>query len=234
MTETTADRTYADFLHLPDLLAAVTPQTAQDNPRIYTAEHFFLVAHQTSELWLKQALIDISAAVTALAAPNRDLDEATMHVDRASEVVRLLAAHTAAFRHLQPADFAQFRAAFGSASGAQSAQFHRLTAELGLYGHDSPLLRELLATVAELGTSLEWVYQEAPYNHPLHRLVLVMTDLSQAVWQWQLNHLETVSRVIGSAPGTGGTSGGGFLAERLSAPFTVLWSARARVHRDRP
>jgi tryptophan 2,3-dioxygenase len=224
-------RTYADFLHLPDVLGSVTPATPPGERRVHAAEHFFLVAHQTSELWLKHVLVDLDAALASVSAPERDVEQATEHVRRAADVVRLLGGHVAIFARLQPADFAAFRAVFGDASGAQSAQFHRLRSVLGLDDGDSPLCAELLAVVAECGTDLETLYRRAPAAGPVYRLAEAMGDLSQAAWHWQVDHLEVVTRLIGRTPGTGGTDGAGYLAGRLAAPFPRLWEIRSRLYR---
>ncbi len=224
-----AHPTYADFLRLPELFDTIVPNTPPERRRVHAAEHFFLIAHQTSELWLKQVLLDVAEAVDA--AAERDLEQAAQYVRRAAEAMHLLAAHVAILRHLQPADFAEFRPWFGDASGAQSAQFHGLRRELGMDGHPSPLYRELQEAVAERSTTLERVFRQAPHGGPLFLLADAMAELSQAAWRWQLDHLETVSRVIGAAGGTGGTSGADHLAARLSAPFPELWAARSRLHR---
>jgi len=222
--------TYADFLRLPELLDKVVPRTPPRRRRVHAAEHFFLVAHQTSELWLKQVLLDVAEATDAAAA--QDLEQAAQYVERAADALHLLAAHVTILRRLQPADFAEFRPGFGDASGAQSAQFHALRAELGMDGSPSPLYRELLAALARQPTTLEDIYRRAPHGGALHRLAEAMAELSQAAWRWQLDHLETVNRVIGGERGTGGTSGAEHLAARLTAPFPELWAARARLHRS--
>lgn len=227
--------TYAEFLHLPRLLDSVAPSTPPTNRRLHAAEHFFLVAHQTSELWLKQALLDVSEATVALGLPDRDLPQATEHVDRAAAVLGLAAAHLGMFRRLLPADFAGFRQVFGDASGAQSEQFHQLQRKLGLYGHPSHLFAEFMAAVAERSTSLETVYRQAPHSGDLYRLAQSLADLSQAAWHWQVDHVEIVTRLIGRVPGTGGTTGADYLTGRLAAPFPELWEARSLLHRpDRP
>jgi tryptophan 2,3-dioxygenase len=225
------ERTYTDFLHLPRLLGGVTPETPRDNGRVYAAEHFFLVAHQASELWLKHVLLDLDEALAAVSGPDRDVEQATEHVRRAADVVGLLCAHVAIFARLQPTDFAVFRVGFGDASGAQSTQFRALRRVLGLDGPQSPLCRELLAAIDERSTSLESLYRQAPDGGPLYRLAEAMADLSQATWHWQLDHLEVVTRLIGRTRGTGGTDGAGYLAERLAAPFPELWEVRSRLYR---
>ncbi|MBO4206024.1 tryptophan 2,3-dioxygenase family protein [Micromonospora echinofusca] len=224
-------KTYAEIIHLPQVLDSVAPNTPPANRRVHTAEHFFLVAHQTSELWLKQVLMDLAEATVAVGRPNRDLPQAIEHVERAAAVLRLVAAHVAVFRRLLPGDFAAFRPTFGNASGAQSEQFHRLRGELGLHGQPSVLFAEFVAAVAEQSTTLEAIYRQAPQSGDLYRLAESLADLSQAAWHWQLDHVETVTRVIGRAPGTGGTTGAEYLTRRLAAPFPQLWEARSLLYR---
>lgn len=198
-------RTYADFLHLPDVLGSVTPSTSPTAGRVHAAEHFFLVAHQTSELWLKHALLDLACARDALAG--RDVEQATEHVRRAADVVRLLCGHVAILARLHPVDFAAFRPEFGTASGAQSAQFHQLRGVLGLDGTPSPLFTALRAALADEATDLAGLYRAAPHGGPLYQLAEAMADLSQAVWHWQVDHIDVVTRLLGRTRGTGGTDG---------------------------
>ena len=75
-------RTYGDFLHLPQLLAGLTPGSPRDNGRVYAAEHFFLVAHQASELWLKHVLLDLEEALATVSGPRRNADQAAEHTRR--------------------------------------------------------------------------------------------------------------------------------------------------------
>jgi tryptophan 2,3-dioxygenase len=223
--------TYAEFLRLPTLLDSVAPSTPPTNRRVHSAEHFFLVAHQTSELWLKQVLMDVNEATVALGLPDRDLPQASSYVDRAASVLELVASHVAVFRRLTPGDFADFRPVFGDASGAQSEQFHRLQSELGLYGHPSHLFAEFTSAVAERSTTLVEVYRQAPHSGELYHLAESLANLSQAAWHWQLDHVDIVTRVIGRVPGTGGTTGADYLSGRLAAPFPELWEARSLLHR---
>ena len=51
--------TYGGYLRLKELLAAQQPQTDQHD------ELLFVILHQTMELWMKQAIHEIAAAVHA-------------------------------------------------------------------------------------------------------------------------------------------------------------------------
>src|SRR5439155_2978491 len=43
------DVRYRDYLHLDSLLELQHPQSPPDDRRVYAAEHFFIVVHQSSE-----------------------------------------------------------------------------------------------------------------------------------------------------------------------------------------
>lgn len=223
----TIEVTYDNYLLIEGLLAGVQPKTPERCTSVYAAEHFFIVTHQASELWLKQLLIDLDNALVAMSAPDRDVERASEHVCRAAGVMRLLVEHVGILKRLQPWDFAEFRGELGSASGAQSAQFGRLRRLLGQHGSSSPLCEELLLAMEDSGLSLEELYRGAPLNGPHYRLAEAMIELSHAFWHWQVAHIEIVSRTIGRSRGTGGSSGAHHLANRLEMPFAELWEARA-------
>jgi tryptophan 2,3-dioxygenase len=222
--------TYSGYLRLPDIFAAVQPLTPVHRGQVYGAEHFFIVTHQASELWLKQLLVDLESAISAIRPPHRDLEQAVSAVDRAAEVMRLLTEHVRILRKMSPRDFADFRERLGEASGAHSAQFDRVRKLLGVEDTESPLLRELVDAAGEQATSLRDIYGRAHCNGVLYRLAEAMADLSQAFWSWQLFHVEVVSKAIGRARGTGHTSGVDYLSARLRTPFPELWEARALLH----
>ncbi|GEM47519.1 tryptophan 2,3-dioxygenase [Deinococcus cellulosilyticus] len=70
------------------------------------------------------------------------------------------------------------------------------------------------------------------YTHPekhwdLYNLAEKLIDLEDAFQQWRFKHLRTVMRIIGEKPGTGGTSGIGYLKKALDYQFfPELWQVR--------
>ena len=55
-------------------------------------------------------------------------------------------------------------------------------------------------------------------------------DLDEGVQEWRYRHVKMVERTIGAKPGTGGSSGAGYLRETLFHPaFPDLWEIRARL-----
>ena len=61
--------TYGTYLGLPELLSLGQPVTPEHNSRMRAAEQFFIVAHQASELWLGQVLLDVNQAILLLTEP---------------------------------------------------------------------------------------------------------------------------------------------------------------------
>ncbi|WP_224297751.1 tryptophan 2,3-dioxygenase [Streptomyces olivaceus] len=85
---------------------------------------------------------------------------------------------------------------------------------------------------ADPGVEEVWlsVYR-APGRHPReHRLAEALTELSYQFSLWRANHLLVVERMLGSKPGTGGTSGLGWLRSiNEHRFFPELWAARTRL-----
>lgn len=220
--------TYSGYLRLPELLAAIRPLSSPRDRRVHSAEHFFIVAHQASELWLRHVLVDLDLAVHAVADGRPDTGTAV--TARAAGVLRLLADHVGLLRSLSPRDFADFRGLLGQASGAHSGQFRAVRRALGLEDGEGPLWTALVTAVRGSGRTVADLYASADDGDPLFRLAESLIELSQAYWTWQMVHVEVVRRSIGTARGTGRTSGAEYLAGRLGAPFPELWEARTHLH----
>jgi len=75
--------------------------------------------------------------------------------------------------------------------------------------------------------TLVGVYRSDPRNAELcERLV----DLDEGLQEWRYRHMKMVQRTIGTRPGTGGSSGGTYLATTLMRPlFPDLWAIRAHL-----
>ncbi|MEU6476632.1 tryptophan 2,3-dioxygenase family protein [Streptomyces sp. NPDC047017] len=230
---------YAGYLRLERLLSLQEPLSpAGEDTATGSAELFFIVAHQTSELWLTQALHDLDAATEALvcadagAAPD-DIEQALEHVDRAVAVMGLLGDTLRVLERLPVRRFAAFRPRLGTASGAQSRNFHDLEVRLGTAdaGEESPLYRAFLKALAARGTTVEEVCRlGASGAGAPHRLAEALLDLGYRFWQWKVAHLVLVDRTLGGLSGTGGTTGAGYLLTRARMPFPELRSARERLH----
>ncbi|KQR08772.1 tryptophan 2,3-dioxygenase [Deinococcus sp. Leaf326] len=114
---------YGDYLHLDALRAAHQPVTAAHD------EHLFIAVHHVSEVWLGLIIRELQAAMTLLAGGVTDTP-----LKMLSRVVRAQEQLTNAWEVLKtmtPADYLQFRSAFGAASGFQSAGYRMVEVLLG-------------------------------------------------------------------------------------------------------
>lgn len=139
---------YGDYLNIDQILTAQHPlSTAHD-------EMLFIIQHQTSELWMKLALYELSAAREAIGA------------DRTREAMKMLARVVRIFEQLNnawdvlrtmtPSEYTQFREDLGQSSGFQSWQYrlieyaagNRNPAMLRPHAHRPDLLEKLEAELA--------------------------------------------------------------------------------------
>jgi tryptophan 2,3-dioxygenase len=119
------DLTYADYLHLDQLLSL-------QQPRSVPPEHdelLFIVTHQTYELWFKLLLHELEKARADLFA-NRPYP-AISTLKRCRTVLKVLVEQIDILETLTPMEFASFRDRLEKASGFQSAQFRELEFLLG-------------------------------------------------------------------------------------------------------
>jgi tryptophan 2,3-dioxygenase len=79
----------------------------------------------------------------------------------------------------------------------------------------------------ELQRVLITIYRRDPKNSELcERLV----DLDEGVQEWRYRHVKMVERTIGTKPGTGGSSGAGYLHSTIGRSlFPDLWEIRASL-----
>lgn len=233
---------YADYLGLEQLLGLQHPLYPADlDPAVGAAERFFIVAHQTSELWLAQAAVDIDAAVDALAeadgSPDWDGPERALeHLGRVTGMIRLLDETVRLLERLPLQHFAAFRHYLGTASGAQSRGFRALDDRLGTTsdGGTSPLYGAYLKALAAGATCVEEVCRRGAAGAGVHhRVAETLLDLGYAFWRWKVTHLSLVDRTVGTLPGTAGTTGLSYLAARVRMPFPELRAAREQLHAER-
>lgn len=74
------------------------------------------------------------------------------------------------------------------------------------------------------------VYQDVEKHWDLYELAEKLVDLEYRFHLWRFSHMKTVERIIGSKPGTGGTSGVSYLEKALSLRFyPELWDVRTEI-----
>jgi len=119
------DLTYADYLHVEELLALQHPRS--DPPE--HDELLFIVVHQAYELWFKLLLHELDKVKEDLAAGR--LYPAISTFKRLRTVMKVAVEQVDIVETLTPMSFASFRDRLDKASGFQSSQFRELEFTLG-------------------------------------------------------------------------------------------------------
>ena len=114
---------YGEYLQLGKLLDAQKPLTFQHD------EMMFIIVHQTSELWLRLFLHELSGVLTCV--QKDDLDPSFKMLARISRVQTQLTATWDVLSTMTPAEYSAFRNALGRSSGFQSLQYRMLEFMLG-------------------------------------------------------------------------------------------------------
>ncbi|GAA0583900.1 tryptophan 2,3-dioxygenase family protein [Kribbella sandramycini] len=224
---------YASYLQLDQLLSMQEPRTSNTAPReVVLAEHFFIVAHQASEIWLKQIIADLLAATDALRPDygNPDANLSVEYLDRAGRLIGLLHDQLVALEKMPLRHFADFRPHLGTASGAQSQQFHQLDDLLGNDERPDGLYAAFDAYATAQGMSVAAVCRIGSSTGVLHRIAESLVEIGNGFWRWKIAHLTMISALLGDQPGTAGSSGAGYIASRIRLPFPRLRLLRGEVH----
>ena len=244
MTATPAGMTYADYLHLDELLAAQRPLSDLHD------EMLFIVIHHAKELWLKQMLHEVALAMSLVRQDK--FAEAYKALSRVSRIQSVMTLSWEVLATLTPVDYSAFRDVLGTSSGFQSAQFRELEYRLGIKdpkfldfyeggsaGHTrlvqamaEPSLWDEANQALERAGAGSWlaVYQDAEQWFELYQLAEKLVDIDDALAAWRHKHVLTVERIIGMKPGTGGSAGAAYLRSTLDKrAFPELWSLRTSL-----
>ncbi|MBU4465968.1 MAG: tryptophan 2,3-dioxygenase [Actinobacteria bacterium] len=116
---------YGGYLDLETLLSAQRPLSSPE----HHDELLFIVQHQTTELWLKLVLHELSAACGHLR--NDRLAPALKCIARVKHIQRTLTEQWSVLATLTPTEYSQFRGVLGNSSGFQSAQYRAVEFTLG-------------------------------------------------------------------------------------------------------
>ena len=230
----TDELTYQSYLELDTLLSLQNPRTTGSAAVKSTvlSEQFFIIAHQASELWLRQIIDDLEAVIDAWTTTD-DTSNAEWIVDllqRAAELINVLNAQLTALDRLPLCDFAMFRKSLGTASGAQSEQFRRLAHLIGNAENDGPLYESFTAWVARSGNTVSDLARRGIEADIYYRIIEALLLVGNGYWRWQVGHIGLITKTMGSQSGTGGTSGADYLIGRCSLPFAELRELRGQAH----
>jgi tryptophan 2,3-dioxygenase len=200
---------YSAYLQLPILLGATRPISSPDEPAGWAAERFFMICHQTSELWVSQVLVDLGEA--ARLAEQGDWTGTQAALRRATSVLELLTSGLRRLCHLPVERFLRFRPALDGVSASESEQFAALLS--GRRHHDIHRIEARLAGAPAVARALE--------------------DYLEALTVWRGLHAEVARHFIGTRRGTGGSSGVEHLLGRLTAHLTAAEDRRRGRRRHR-
>jgi len=115
VTDLRAEMSYSSYLQVETLLSAQVPVSSPEHPD----ELLFIIAHQTTELWLKLVLHELRLARARLRAD--ELPAALKCIARVKHIQKTLTEQWSVLATLTPTEYAQFRSFLGHASGFQTA-----------------------------------------------------------------------------------------------------------------
>jgi tryptophan 2,3-dioxygenase len=122
---------YAGYLCLDGLLSQQQPLSQPP----HHDELLFIIQHQVSELWIKQLIHELGAAVRHVQQDR--LDPCFKILSRAKLIQMQLFDQWAVLETLTPSEYMEFRGVLGHASGFQSHQYRKLEFLLGNKNRDT-------------------------------------------------------------------------------------------------
>jgi tryptophan 2,3-dioxygenase len=219
----TAPTDYERYLRTEELLSL------QKSPGevVHRDEHLFQTVHQSSELWLKLACLELEQATSLLAGDGAAA--AVRLLRRANECMSLVTEQLHMLDHLSPADYAVVRTALGHGAGFDSPGFrqvHRVSPALG---------DAFNALLARRGLSLLDLFNAGYTHEDLYQLAEQLMTWDERVILWRFHHLKVVERIIGgNVIGTQGTPVE-VLGKRIDVRFfPELWTVRDEITRRSP
>ena len=241
----TTSLTYGSYLKVPELLSLQQPLS---DPAHHD-ELLFILIHQVYELWFKQTLHELDAAVGFL--DRDDLLKVAKAFRRIHAIQRILEQQVDVLETMTPQDFNAFRSELNPASGFQSAQFREIEFRCGLRGNEKALvhleltpeerarldrrLREPtlydalkgylarqgfdVSTHDALVATFKRIYENDESHYVLYLLLEDLIEFDERFRLWRSRHVLMVERMIGMKPGTGGSLGVAYLQGTLGKRF---------------
>jgi tryptophan 2,3-dioxygenase len=206
---------YERYLRTDELLAL---QKAPDE-WVHRDELLFQTVHQSSELWLKHAWMEVEEATRLIEA--RDLAGAIRLLRRACACIAYVEGFLGHLELMSPWEYQEVRRVLGHGSGFDSPGFREIR-------RVSPaLLGAFDALRRERGLTLLDVYTQGREHEDLYQLAELLTDWDERIGVWRFRHFKVVSRIIGEdVVGTQGTPVellAGLIKNKM---FPELWDVR--------
>jgi len=212
---------YERYLRTEELLAL---QKTLDEVA-HRDELLFQTVHQTSELWLKLAAIEVEEAARLVS--DRELAAALRLLRRAHGCMQNVTAALDMLEHMSPWEYTGLiRPVLGHGSGFDSPGFREVR-------RVSPLLGDAFHRHRrDVGLSLVDLYRNGREHEELYQLAEALTEWDERVTLWRVRHLKVIERIIGGdVVGTQGTPVellGRLIHKRL---YPELWDVRSELTR---
>jgi len=206
---------YERYLRTDELLAL---QKGPDE-WVHRDELLFQTVHQSSEIWLKHAWMEVEEATRLIEA--RDVAGALRLLRRANAAVKYVAGFLEHLEQMSPWEYQEVRRVLGHGSGFDSPGFRgiRQVSPGALAAFDA-LRRERSLTLLE-------VYTQGRENEDLYQLAEALIEWDERVGVWRFRHFKVVARIIGEdVVGTQGTPVellAGLIKHKM---FPELWAVR--------
>jgi tryptophan 2,3-dioxygenase len=126
LTDLAGHTTYGEYLQLDRLLATQVPRSQPP----HHDEMLFIIQHQTSELWMKLLIHELTACIRYVQSDK--LEPSFKIFARVGNIQRMLFEQWSVLETLTPNEYLEFRGALGHASGFQSFQYHAVEMLLGV------------------------------------------------------------------------------------------------------
>ncbi len=142
---------YNSYLNIPELLSLQRPISKPT----HHDEMFFIIIHQTAELWFKEILHETETLVDAF----RDgvVSRAMKHLKRIQAIMRLQVEQIRLLSTLTPVEFTGFRNFLRPASGFQSAQYREVEF---VYGVRDPFFLRFFKKAPEVAAALQRIQNQ--------------------------------------------------------------------------
>ncbi|WP_328319998.1 tryptophan 2,3-dioxygenase family protein [Kribbella sp. NBC_00382] len=248
--------TYGSYLRLEQLL---DQQRLESDPPAHD-ELLFITIHQVYELWFKQVLHEMTASRDAMLSGQlwkaQHLLRRVHTIERTLiQQVDVLETMTpqdfGEFRHrLSPASgfqSVQFREIeflsgakdpsfvkrFRGLSVVEQARLEQRLAEPTLWDAFLGVLEQAGFSTADeddLRKALQTVAGDRSSHAEIWELAEALVQHDELAAAWRARHVVMVERMIGTKPGTGGSSGAGYLRSRLDLRYyPLLWHLRTSL-----
>ena len=206
---------YERYLRTDELLAL---QKTPDE-WVHRDELLFQTVHQSSELWLKHAWMEVEQATRLIEA--RDLAGAIRLLRRACACIAYVEGFLGHLELMSPWEYQEVRRVLGHGSGFDSPGFREIR-------RVSPaLLGAFDAARRERGLSVLDVYTQGRDHEDLYQLAELLTEWDERIGVWRFRHFKVVARIIGEdVVGTQGTPVellAGLIKNKM---FPELWTVR--------